>query len=103
MKDYYELLGIKNNVNENDIYDAYKNKISQFNHLSFHTSKMIYEIKNLKEALYVLGDNIRRKKYDNKCKINSSHNNGLDKYFENDKNSGYDNTQIFNRLFSVKF
>ncbi len=93
MKNYYEILGISNDASENDIYIAYKNKISQFNHLPFHTSQMIYEIKSLKEALYVLGNNIKREKYDDKI-------NKFNKYFEE---GTYDNTQICNRLFSIKF
>jgi DnaJ-class molecular chaperone len=66
MKDYYEILGITNNATENNIYVSYKNKIAQFNHLPFHTSKMIEDIKSLKEALYVLSDKNKRTKYDNK-------------------------------------
>ncbi len=93
MKDYYEILGIANNATENEIYNAYKNKISQFNHLPFHTIKMIDEIKSLKEALYVLSNNIKREKYNNKCKINN-------RYTEDDN---YNNTKICDRLFSIKF
>ena len=57
---YYEILNIKYNATEEDIYNSYNNKIAQFNHLPFHTQKMIEEIKLLKEALYVLSDNVRR-------------------------------------------
>lgn len=97
MKNYYQILGIKYTANENDIYNAYRNKISQFNHLPFHTSQMINEIKSLKEALYVLSDDFRREKYDNKI-------NRLNKYLEKDgTNSGIDNTEVYNRLFSIKF
>jgi DnaJ-class molecular chaperone len=94
MKNYYEILGITNNTTENDIYCAYKNKIAQFNHLPFHTSKMIYEIKSLKEALYVLSDKNKRIKYDNKLEKMTC-------FYEEGKT--INNTKICDRLFSIKF
>ena len=94
MKDYYEILDIDNNVNEARIYQAYRIKINQFNHLPFHTPKMIKEIKLLKEALYVLGDKIKRNKYDKK-------NNRMKQYEEDGKFNN--NTQICDRLFSITF
>ena len=89
---YYEILDINNKVTEDEIYKAYNKKISQFNHLPFHTSKMIYEIKLLKEALYVLGDDIKRKKYDYKYQKNKQ-------YEEN--STSIDNTKVCERLFSI--
>ena len=94
MKNYYEILNINNNALEEQIYDAYRDKIAQFNHLPFHTSKMILEIKLLKEALYVLEDTIRRQKYDKKMEK-------LEQYNLEGRNS--DNTKICNRLFSVTY
>ena len=94
MKNYYEILGINNDASENDIYDAYKNKISQFNHLPFHTPKMISEIKSLKEALYVLSDKIKRTKYNNKC-------DKMKCFYEEGRT--INNTKICDRLFSIKF
>ena len=89
MKNYYEILNINNNALEEQIYDAYRDKIAQFNHLPFHTSKMILEIKLLKEALYVLEDTIRRQKYDKKMEK-------LEQY--NLEGRNIDNTKICNRL-----
>ena len=92
MKDFYEILNIDSNASEEQVYDAYRDKISQFNHLPFHTQKMISEIKLLKEALYVLGDEDRRKKYDNKIEK-------LKQY--NIEGRNIDSTKIIDRLFSV--
>jgi DnaJ-class molecular chaperone len=92
LKNYYEILDINNKVTEDEIYKAYNQKISQFNHLPFHTSKMIYEIKLLKEALYVLGDDNKRKKYDYKYQKNKQYE-VID--------SSIDNTKVCERLFSI--
>ena len=94
MKNYYEILNINNNASEEQIYDAYREKISQFNHLPFHTQKMISEIKLLKEALYVLGDEIKKNKYDNKMEK-------LEQY--NTEGRNIDSTKICDRLFSVTY
>ena len=94
MKNYYNILNIDNNATEEQIYDAYREKISQFNHLPFHTPKMIEEIKLLKEALYVLGDDVKRHKYNKKMEK-------LEQY--NSEGREIDNTKICNRLFSIKF
>jgi DnaJ-class molecular chaperone len=94
MKNYYEILNIEINATEDEIYQAYNIKIAQFNHLPFHTQKMIAEIKLLKEALYVLSDNNKRKKYNSKYEKNAQ-------YEETDKN--IDNTKICDRLFSITF
>jgi DnaJ-class molecular chaperone len=93
-KNYYNILDINNTATEEDIYKAYRIKISQFNHLPFHTSKMISEIKLLKEALYVLGDNKKRAKYDIKC-------DKMNQY--NEENNVFDNTKVCDRLFSIVF
>jgi DnaJ-class molecular chaperone len=92
MQNYYEILNIDINATKEEVYDAYKNKISQFNSLPFHTQKMIGEIKKLKEALYVLGNTEKRKIYNNKLKLNINLNNISDEF---------DNTKICNRLFSI--
>ncbi len=94
MKNYYEILNINKNASEEQIYESYRNKISQFNHLPFHTQKMISEIKLLKEALYVLGDAIKRQKYNNKIEK-------LEQY--NTDSRTIDNTKICDRLFSVTY
>ncbi len=95
MIDYYNILSIKINATEKEIYTAYREKISQFNNLPFLTNKMINEIKKLKEALYVLSNNEKKNKYDKK----------LNKYNEYliDNDNDKVNTKICDRLFSIKF
>ena len=94
MKDYYSILGISKDANNEKISEGYKNKISQFNKLPFHTKKMIEDIKSLKEARYVLMDNIKRIKYNIK----------YDKYKNyNNEEIVLDNTKICDRLFSITF
>ena len=94
MKNYYEILNIDNTATKDNIYNAYYNKISQFNNLPFHTPRMISEIKSIKEALYVLGDNNKKEKYDKKCIK-------MLQYKEEGKYK--DNTKICDRLFSINF
>ena len=94
LQNYYDILNINNNATEKDIYAAYNSKIIQFNHLPFHTQKMISEIKLLKEALYVLGDNNKRQKYDYKCER-------INQY--NEESRTIDNTKVCDRLFSITF
>ena len=93
MKNYYDVLNINNNATEDEVYEAYKSKISQFNHLPFHTTKMITEIKLLKEALYVLSDTKRREKFNNK----------IQKMKQYEEEGTIDNTKICDRLFSITF
>ncbi len=94
LKNYYEILNINNNASEEEIFQSYKLKIAQFNHLPFHTPKMIIEIKLLKEALYVLGDKSKRQKYNIKfAKMNQY----------NEESKHIDNTKVCDRLFSITF
>ena len=94
LKNYYNILNLKENSTEEEIYNAYNLQISQFNNLPFHTQKMINEIKILKEAIYVLGNTEKRNKYNKKWK-------SLKDFEELD--TTIDNTKICDRLFSIKF
>ncbi len=94
MKNYYEILNVTPDVDEKDIYESYRKKINQFNGLPFFTNKMISEIKNLKVAIYILGDPQKRIKYNKKM-------NKLKEY--NEASKYLDNTKICDRLFSIKF
>ena len=90
MKDYYKLLEIDNiNINIKCIKKAYKNKIICFYNLPFLTKKMIHEIKDLKEAYYVLSNNYRRDKYN--------------KNIMNKTSDDINNTKICDRIFSLSF
>lgn len=110
MKDYYKVLDIDNiNDNKSTSYQnviseatitstmvdlSYKIKIARFKKLPFLTKQMITEIKLLKEAYYVLHNDIRRSKYDKiykKFKLN--------KVLADDNR--IDNTKICDRLFSL--
>ena len=92
-KNYYTILNIKEEATEDEIYTAYREKIAQFNGLPFHTQQMINIIKELKEAIYVLGDSKKRTKY----------NNILVKYKKTLKytNNSNENTKIYSRMFDI--
>jgi DnaJ-class molecular chaperone len=94
MKNYYTILGIKETATNDIINDAYKYKISRYKNLPFHTQQMIADIKELKEAIYILTDNNKRDKYNKK----------LYKYMDyNNLSKEVDNTKICDRLFSITF
>ena len=93
LKNYYNILDIDEKATEEDIYNSYRKKISQFNGLPFHTQQMISIIKELKEAIYILGNINKRQKYNLKL-INNL------KYTQSNYN---ENTQIYNRTFEKIF
>jgi DnaJ-class molecular chaperone len=98
LKDYYSILGCEKDATEEDIYNKYKNQIKRFNNLPFHTKQMIIEIKELKEAIYILGNKSKRTKYDKKIKLQQSYTD-----IKNDQENELDNTKICDRLFSITF
>ena len=69
----------------------YKKKIQVFKDLPFFTKQMIQDIKDIKEAYYVLSDKTRKAKYDKLIKSTL------------DENENEDGTKICNRLFSLTF
>jgi DnaJ-class molecular chaperone len=93
MKNYYDILNVKKEASENEIYKAYRDKISQFNGLPFLTKQMSTEIKELKVAIYILGDEIKRQKYNIK----------MGKRKPIIQNNSVENTKICDRLFSITF
>ena len=93
MKNYYDILNVKKDASENEIYKAYRDKISQFNGLPFLTKQMSVEIKELKVAIYILGDEIKRQKYN----IKMGHKKPIQ------PNNSIENTKICDRLFSITF
>jgi hypothetical protein len=96
MKDYYIILCIDNidNVDNNEIKKQYNIQISKFRGLPFLTKMMIQDIKNIKEALYILSNPVMKIKYDKILK--------KQKQLENDTRY-IDNTKICDRLFSITF
>ena len=96
MKDYYMILGIdiNNDITNEIILNCYKNKISRFVGLPFLTKQMIIDIKNIKEARYVLTHILLKDRYITKFK----------KFKQLADDERYiDNTKICDRLFSIKF
>ena len=96
MKDYYTILDIKieNDITNELILNSYKKKISRFVGLPFFTKQMIQDIKNLKEARYVLTHILLKDRYIKKFK----------KFKQlNDDDRYIDNTKICDRLFSIRF
>ncbi len=94
MKNYYKILKVDNDADEEKIINAYNFHISRFNNLPFLTKQMINEIKILKEAKYILTNKKRRIIYDKKL-------DGINKY--DNVPEHIDNTKICNRLFSLPF
>lgn len=94
MINYYNILGLELYANEKDIYNAYRNKIKQFNNLPFLTKIMIDEIKMIKSAIYILGDEQKRIRYNEKYKRHKD-------YEATDRQ--VDGTKICDRLFSITF
>lgn len=87
LKNYYKILQVEINSIDDEIKNAYKLKISQFNGLPFLTEKMKVEIKDLKIAIYILLNTDRKFLYDKK--------------FNFGKDDEISNTQICDRLFSL--
>ena len=96
MKDYYNLLGIVNTdeLDTKQLKKIYNTQISKFIGLPFLTKQMIGDIKNIKEAFFVLSNNTMKQKYDKKLKLFNQLNNDT---------RHIDNTKICDRLFSVTF
>jgi curved DNA-binding protein CbpA len=92
IKNYYEILGLPFNAPEEAIFKNYREKINQFNGLPFLTKDMIDDIKLLKEAFYVLSDNMKRNNYIKKYKRHRDY---------ESTNRTIDNTKICDRLFSI--
>jgi DnaJ-class molecular chaperone len=95
---YYKVLHLDENCSKKQIIESYNEHISRFIGLPFLTDKMIDEIKLLKSALYVLSDDNRRFKYDNRNKPKRT------VYMLNDYNEEIsENTRINDRLFGDIF
>jgi DnaJ-class molecular chaperone len=99
MKNYYNILDINiNNSSIENIKRAYKIKISQFNNLPFFTNKMTQDIKDIKEAYYVLKNNKLKQVYDMK-RTKDNKITTVNKF--SNENKYIDNTKICERMFSL--
>ena len=101
MKNYYMILNLDETATDDNIYASYRNKIAIFNKLPFLTEKMIIDIKNLKEALYVLGDINKRKQYNKIYKY--IYHKFQESNDEMTHKKSLDSMKICDRLFSIKF
>jgi len=111
MKDYYKILDLdKSNCNIEIIKNNYKNKIARFIGLPFLTSQMKIDIKNIKEAYYVM--TFLKEKYDKKLAVKNTITHDISRDINHDIRQTYDmkqdkipidNTKIFNRMFSLTF
>ena len=98
MIDCYKILNIDKNSSIEEINHAYKTHIKRYCGLPFLTNKMIDEVKNLKKAIYILGNPDRKYKYDNRNKTKHV------RFQLNDYNSDFqENTKINDRIFGDIF
>ena len=67
MNNYYKILGIEN-FNDNNLVESYKNSIKKYKNLPFYSSKVKDEIRELKEAYYVLSTEKLKIVYDQKLR-----------------------------------
>lgn len=96
--DYYKILNVNENCSKREIIDSYHEHINRYIGLPFLTDRMIEEVKLLKIALYILSDDERRYKYDNRNKPKKT------MYIFNDYNEEIsENTRINDRLFGDIF
>jgi hypothetical protein len=72
MYNFYEYFEITENVNFQEIIEAYKIKIKKYLKYSDLTSRQKYEIKMLKIGLYILTNNKLRNKYNKLIKIKNN-------------------------------
>jgi DnaJ-class molecular chaperone len=96
--DYYKILNLNNDCSKIEIINSYREHINRYIGLPFLTDRMIEEVKLLKIALYILSDDERRFKYDNRNKPKNT------MYILNDYNEEItENTKINDRLFGDIF
>ena len=62
---YYKILDINYDAGEDEVNEAYSNKIKKYLNLPFINENQKSEIKELKKAYYVLSNDNLRKVYDN--------------------------------------
>ncbi len=102
---FYNILGVANNVSKIDIINAYKNKIKTFNNLQLNDEK-IHDIKTLKVGLYILINPILRTKYDEQIKTVNMFDDVFkvekhDVVLHNDDTDRINNNIISDRVFSI--
>jgi DnaJ-class molecular chaperone len=62
---YYKILDVNYDAGNEEVSEAYSNKIKNYSNLPFLNETQKTEIKELKKAYYILSNNDLRKVYDN--------------------------------------
>jgi len=66
MKDYYQILELTSKASFQDVINHYNQYIKMFNQLPQLSQLQKEQLKDIKEAFFILGDYHRRRQYDNK-------------------------------------
>jgi DnaJ-class molecular chaperone len=98
---YYKILELNYNATEEEINDAYKNKIKKYFNLPFLNENQKVEIKELKKAKFLLSNNDLRKKYDSIIFQEIEENNKLKEKDILNKKEKLDSEMMGNRVFSM--
>jgi DnaJ-class molecular chaperone len=98
---YYKILELNYNATEEEINDAYKNKIKKYFNLPFLNDNQKIEIKELKKAKFILSNNDLRKKYDSIIFQEIEENNKLKEKDTLNKKEKLDSEMMGNRVFSM--
>jgi len=98
---YYKILELNYNATEEEINDAYKNKIKKYFNLPFLNENQKVEIKELKKAKFLLSNNDLRKKYDSIIFQEIEENNKLKEKDTLNKKEKLDSEMMGNRVFSM--
>jgi DnaJ-class molecular chaperone len=61
---YYQILELKYDATEKEIYESYNNKIKKYLNLPFLNETQKVEVKELKKAKFILSNSDLRKQYD---------------------------------------
>lgn len=95
MENYYDILEVTVDSQYDEILSSYKNKIKEFNNLSFLTNESIQKIKSLKKSLFVLINPDLRNLYDKKLSKNN-----LSQEIKN-REKTFNNHLIANRIWNM--
>jgi DnaJ-class molecular chaperone len=98
---YYKILELNYNATEEEINDAYKNKIKKYFNLPFLNENQKVEIKELKKAKFILSNTDLREKYDSIIFQEIEENNKLKEKDTLNKKEKLDSEMMGNRVFSM--
>jgi DnaJ-class molecular chaperone len=112
MEDYYKILGVSYDASMEDINKSYNKKLMDYKILPFLSEEDKNKIKELKKAFLVLNNKEYKLTYDKNIKLKLSQetninrnmpllNLNLKQPFNSNKKSGFNNSYIANRIFSL--